>query len=175
MFRPELISQSTRLPNYRRRPHHQFRPELISQSTRLYTLLLDELYASSGQSSYPNRLDSCAHSASVADCSGQSSYPNRLDCFCKNRLPALRSGQSSYPNRLDSAGAATHAGGQFRPELISQSTRLQATKSTKTTGFRPELISQSTRLLSRYLQKSGEFRPELISQSTRLPLVIIWY
>ena len=56
----------------------------------------------------------------------------------------------------------------FRPERISQSSRLKASEMGSSRLFRPERISQSSRLRADFWAQQRAFRPERISQSSRL-------
>ncbi len=122
----------------------------------------------SGQSAFPNRLDSPRRCRSSAACSGQSAFPNRLDSCSTAWLILTCSGQSAFPNRLDSKRVIAEVERKFRSERISQSTRLVTSSSRITVEFRSERISQSTRLLGPNANAMVKFRSERISQSTRL-------
>ena len=144
-----------------------FRPELISQSNRLPDAD-PQTNVCSGQSSYPNRIDYIDFETKMLHGSGQSSYPNRIDSGLKYKPigTKFRPELISQSNRL--SGLKNGAISVFRPELISQSNRLDSQLLLSVIRFRPELISQSNRLCRLWWSWCCLFRPELISQSNRL-------
>ena len=69
---------------------------------------------------------------------------------------------------LDSQKRSSSLESVFRPERISQSSRLLTSGGSLGGRFRPERISQSSRLVVLINLGINRFRPERISQSSRL-------